>query len=86
MIGPREMYCLSILLLLLLNIQGISLKVDDLYVPEHCDKIAKPTDHVLFEYAIFFHNGTEGPSLRSPEQLFHILIETSVCNNLQYDV
>jgi hypothetical protein len=51
---------------------------EDVFVPKDCAKIAKAGDHLLIEYTVVFENGTYGPSLTQPEQLYHVLLESSV--------
>jgi hypothetical protein len=45
---------------------------EDVFVPKDCVKIAKAGDHLLIEYTVVFENGTYGPSLTQPEQLYHV--------------
>jgi hypothetical protein len=51
---------------------------EDVFIPDECESIAKPGDHILLEYTVVFANGTEGSSLRRPAQLYHVLLETTV--------
>jgi hypothetical protein len=51
---------------------------EDVFVPTQCDSFAKPGDHLLLEYSIYLANGTVTSSLKSPSQLYHILLEKSV--------
>jgi len=50
---------------------------EDVYVPVQCDSIAKAGDHLLLEYVITFSNGTLAAEHKSPEQLYHILLDMS---------
>jgi hypothetical protein len=51
---------------------------EDVFIPDECESIAKPGDHILLEYTVVFANGTEGSSLKRPAQLYHVLLESTV--------
>ena len=50
---------------------------EDVFIPAQCDSIAKAGDHLLLEYVIAFSNGTVAAEHKSPEQLYHILLDMS---------
>lgn len=52
--------------------------IEDVYVPENCDAIAAPSDHLMIEYQIMFQNKSIGMSLKSPSQLFHLVLDSKV--------
>jgi hypothetical protein len=49
-----------------------SLRIEDYFVPESCDKIAEQSDHLLMEYEFIFANNSRGLSILAPDQLFHM--------------
>eukprot|EP01038_Epipyxis_sp_PR26KG_P017752 gene17752-24747_t len=51
--------------------------VTDIFVPNDCEAIVKPGDHVLLEYELLYENGTVGTSLKQPSQLYHVLVDQS---------
>jgi hypothetical protein len=51
--------------------------VTDLFVPDHCDNIAQPTDHLLLEYNVILENGTIASS-NAVGQLFHLQLDSGV--------
>lgn len=51
---------------------SLSFEIEDIYVPENCEVIAKPSDHLLIEYVATFSNGTEINKIVKPAPLFHI--------------
>lgn len=51
---------------------------EDVFVPANCNKIASPGDHMLLEYSVVYANGTNGAYVRRPNQLYHVLLESSV--------
>lgn len=53
-------------------------EINDIYIPENCEQIAKQGDHLLLEYEITFSDGSFGASLKQPDQLYHILLDISV--------
>ena len=57
---------------------SLSYRYNDSYVGcDENDKITS-TDHVLFEYEIFFQNGTLGSSIKKPQQLVYQNISAMV--------
>jgi hypothetical protein len=66
--------CFSILLVIVSHTTGTSnsLRTEDYFVPESCDKIAEQSDHLLVEYEFIFANGSRGLSVLAPDQLFHM--------------
>ena len=52
--------------------------VEDVEVDENCEVSAKVGDHLLFEYAFSYANGTEFDNMvssaRKPNQLFHLIL------------
>ena len=44
--------------------------------------IAKPGDHLLLEYSIVFRNGSVAYKVAKPQQLHHIILESSVLSTL----
>lgn len=77
-----EMVPMVLMLLLVFCLQIDSLDttytIEDVFIPDNCDSIAKPTDHVLIEYEVLFQNGSTGLSSKKPEQLFHFVVESTV--------
>ena len=61
-----------IVCILLITFSVVSVIINDLYVPETCENIAEPGDHLLVEYELKYVNGTVATSLSAPHQLFHI--------------
>eukprot|EP01035_Chromulina_nebulosa_P036997 gene36997-49922_t len=55
-----------------------ALDIEDIFVPNQCDSIAKPGDHLLLAYSISFTNGTTAYKVDKPSQLHHIILESSV--------
>lgn len=47
-------------------------KIVDVFVPESCENIAEPGDHLLVEYDFRYDNGTIATQRHPPSQLFHI--------------
>jgi len=71
-------FCFTcIISLLICQFPANSIDIDEIFVPATCESIVKPGDHLLIEYSIIFKNGTEAFSLKRPEQLFHIILESS---------
>mmetsp|Transcript_25947 Transcript_25947/g.24795 ORF Transcript_25947/g.24795 Transcript_25947/m.24795 type:complete len:322 (-) Transcript_25947:52-1017(-) len=66
--------CFSILLVYVSHTTGTSnsLRTEDYFVPESCEKIAEQSDHLLIEYEFVFANGSRGLSVLAPDQLFHM--------------
>lgn len=52
-------------------------RVEDVFVPDACEVFVNPMDHVLVEYEVLFANGSHGTSVKAPNQLFHIQIDSS---------
>lgn len=69
------LWALSVLLLVCVCADPV---VEDVYVPEYCERIVKPTDHVLLTYAFKYANGTVGPNIPTYSQPFHLILEQSV--------
>lgn len=77
------MFCFDTLqhfLLILLSsfclLEALNFEMQDLQVADNCPAPAKPGDHLLFEYAFIFGNGTESnANVRAPSQLFHLILE-----------
>jgi hypothetical protein len=56
--------------------EALNFEMQDLQVADNCPVPAKPGDHLLFEYAFIFGNGTESNvKVRAPNQLFHLILE-----------
>lgn len=69
----------SIVLSLALYARGKEVyTVEDVYVPNNCDKAAAVSDHLLIEYELVYHNGTVRASIKRPSQLLHIQLDDSV--------
>lgn len=49
-------------------------KTEDIHIPENCVAVAKLGDHVLFHYTSTYQNGTDGPSIRTNNQPFYLLL------------
>jgi hypothetical protein len=49
-------------------------RTEDLFVPDQCESVVGPGDHLLLEYEVNFKNGTKGSYLKKPFQLFHIIV------------
>lgn len=67
----------SFFLFLFINVSRSYLYND---TSDDCDLSNKitNTDHVLFEYEIFFQNGTLGSSIKKPQQLVYLNISAMV--------
>jgi hypothetical protein len=57
-------------------ITSLQFEAQDLYVSDNCPVLAKPGDHLLFEYAFIYENGTESEvKVAAPSQLSHLILE-----------
>jgi hypothetical protein len=52
--------------------------MEDIFIPDQCESIAKQGDHVLLEYDVIYANGTVGSQIKRPSQLVHVMVETGV--------
>ena len=50
-------------------------RIEDVFIPDNCESVAKPSDHLLIEYEIQFHNGSIGSNTKKPQQLYHIQLD-----------
>jgi len=68
----------SLLVVLSIAFEVVSFNFVDVYVPDHCDYIAQPTDHLLIEYKLIFANETEVKYIKNTGQLFYVKLDVSV--------
>jgi hypothetical protein len=62
---------------LLAQTASAQLTFTDESIPENCEVIAEPGDHLLLSYEVMLSNGNMGNTVRRPEQLFSIMLESS---------
>lgn len=51
---------------------------EDVFMPADCESIAKSGDHLLLEYSVHLADGAVSHSLKSPHQLYHIILDQNV--------
>lgn len=69
------MIAVALILAIFSNPSFAAITTEDVEVPPGCESISKPTDHLLFSYAVTFPNGTRGPELAENQQPIHMLLE-----------
>lgn len=58
--------------------RSVEYQMFDILIPESCESIAAPGDHILIEYEVKLSDGSIGSFVKRPQQLFHIILDTSV--------
>ena len=51
---------------------ALSVAIDDAFVPETCENIAEPGDHLLVEYELTLKDGTVAASLKAPAPRLYV--------------